>query len=89
VGLCTTGALSASSTQLCVAISNQPSRWPNIASTVTTTVSGSVHQKRRVNDTSSGFSSSSRVGSKGSRVMPHFGQLPGWSCRISGCIGQV
>src|SRR5271156_6622135 len=24
-----------------------------------------------------------------SRVMPHFGQLPGWSCRISGCIGHV
>ena len=25
----------------------------------------------------------------GSRVMPHFGQLPKWSCRLSGCIGQV
>ena len=21
--------------------------------------------------------------------MPHLGQLPGWSCTISGCIGQV
>src|ERR1039457_757263 len=26
---------------------------------------------------------------KGSRAMPHFGQGPGPSCRISGCIGQV
>jgi hypothetical protein len=21
--------------------------------------------------------------------MPHFGHVPGWSCRTSGCIGQV
>ena len=52
----TTGSDSTSSIQLCVAMSNQPSRWPNIASTVTTTVSGSVHQKRRRKSTSSGFS---------------------------------
>ena len=60
-----------------------------MASTITTTENGSVHQKRRVKSTSSGFSSSSSVGITGSSVMPHFGQSPGWSWRISGCIGQV
>ncbi len=85
----TTGSASTSSIQLCIAMSNQPSRWPNIASTVTTTVSGRVHQKRRWKSTSSGFSASSSSGSTGSSAMPHFGQLPGWSWRISGCIGQV
>ena len=43
----TIGSDSTSSIQLCVAMSNQPKRWPNMASRVTTTVSGSVHQKRR------------------------------------------
>ena len=85
----TTGRDRTSSIPLCVAISNQPRRWPNMASTVTTTVSGKVHQKRCWNDTSSEFSSSSSVGSKGSSVMPHFGQSPGRAWRISGCIGQV
>jgi cytochrome c553 len=28
-------------------------------------------------------------GMTGSSVIPHLGQLPGRSCRISGCIGQV
>ena len=83
------GSDSSSSIQLCVAMSNQPKRWPNMASTVTATVKGSVHQKRRWKSTSSGFSLSSRSGSTGSSDMPHFGQCPGWSWRISGCIGQV
>ena len=26
---------------------------------------------------------------RGSRFMPHFGQLPGCSCEISGCMGQT
>ena len=43
-----------SSIQLCVAMSNQPQRWPNMASTATTTVSGSVHQKRRWKSTQFG-----------------------------------
>ena len=84
-----TGSVKTSSIQLCAAISNQPRAWPNIASTVTATVSGSVHQKRRSKSTNSGLSPSSRSGSTGSSAMPHFGQLPGWSWRISGCIGQV
>jgi hypothetical protein len=46
-------------------------------------------QNLRRKSVSSGFSSSSRLGNKGSRAIPHFGQLPGWSWRISGCIGQV
>ena len=85
----TTGSDRASSIQLWVAMPNQPKRWPNIASTVTATVSGSVDQKRRVKLRSSGLSSSSRLGISGSSAMPHLGQSPGWSCRTSGCIGQV
>ena len=41
------GSVNTNSIQLCVAMSNQPSRWPIIASRVTTAVKGSVHQKRR------------------------------------------
>ncbi len=85
----TMGTDSASSTQLCMPMLNHCRRWPNMASNVTATVSGSVHQKRRRKSVSSGFSSSSSAGSTGSNVMPHFGQLPGRSCRTSGCIGQV
>ena len=85
----TIGTESTSSIQLCTAMSNQLRRWPNMASTVTTTVSGSVHQKRRWKSLSSGFSCSSSSGSKGSSVMPHLGQLPGWFWRTSGCMGQV
>ncbi len=43
----TTGSDSNNSTQVCVAMLNKPRRWPHIARTVTITVSGSVHQKRR------------------------------------------
>jgi hypothetical protein len=56
---------------------------------VTSTVSGSVHRKRRRKSASSGFSPSSSSGSTGSSAMPHFGQVPGPIWRISGCIGQV
>lgn len=72
----TTGSDSTSSIHDCVPMSNQPSRWPNMASTVTTAVSGSVHQKRRRKSRSS-LSSSSSVGISGSRAMPQIGQLPG------------
>jgi hypothetical protein len=74
----TIGSVSTSSIQLCTVMSNQPSRRPNIASTVTTTVNGSVPQKRGCKSTSSGFPASSSSGSTGSNVMPHFGQLPRW-----------
>ena len=59
-----------------------------MARMVTTTVSGSVRQKRRWKSMSSLLSSSSS-GITDSNVMPQIGQLPGWSCRISGCMGQV
>ena len=56
----TTGAVSTSSSQVRVAVgSHASSRWPNIASASTATVSGSVHQKRRLKSRSSGLSSSS------------------------------
>src|SRR5690554_2376829 len=84
----TTGVDNTNSTHVCVVMSNQPSWGPNMASTVTMTVNGRVHQNLREKSLSSGFSSS-RLGIKGSSAMPHFGQLPGWSCRISGCMGQV
>ena len=47
-------------------------------------------QSRRVKSTSSGFGPSSPVGTPiGSSAMPQFGQEPGLSRTISGCIGQV
>jgi hypothetical protein len=54
-----------------------------------TSVSGSVHQKRRRKSTSSGFSPSSIDGISGSRAMPHLGHVPGPTCRTSGCMGHV
>ena len=47
-------------------------------------------QKRRVMSLSSASSSPpSADATMGSRAMPHFGQLPGPSWTISGCMGQV
>ena len=46
-------------------------------------------QKRRVMSASSGFGPASAVTSSGSSAMPQIGQLPGPTCRTSGCIGQV
>ncbi len=45
-------------------------------------------QKRRVMSISSSFFSSAAT-VRGSRAIPHLGQAPGPSRRISGCIGQV
>jgi hypothetical protein len=85
----TIGVARANSTQVWVATGISPRRCPTIAKVVTIPVNGSVHQKRLVKSFSSGFSSSPSSGSTGSSVIPHFGQLPGWSSLISGCIGQV
>ncbi|CAM5530249.1 hypothetical protein SSTU70S_02858 [Stutzerimonas stutzeri] len=85
----TTGVASSSSTQFCVAPWNSASECPAIASRVTITVSGRVHQKRREKSRSSGFSCSSSSGITGSSAMPHLGQVPGPIWRISGCMGQV
>jgi hypothetical protein len=70
--------------------------WPHIGikCAIATMNTGKVRavpiQKRRVMSRSSELSSSaSAVTDFGSKAMPHFGQLPGWSCSISGCIGQV
>ncbi len=46
-------------------------------------------QNRRVMSRSSGFSASSKVGTRGSRAIPQMGQVPGSLRTISGCIGQV
>jgi cation transport ATPase len=46
-------------------------------------------QKRRLISISSGFARSSSDGSSGSSAIPQIGQVPGWSWRICGCIGQV
>ena len=55
----TTGVVSTSSTQFCVVPWNRFRECPPMASTVTITVNGRVHQKRREKSLSSGFSSSS------------------------------
>ena len=60
-----------------------------IESASTGIVSTRLIQNRRVMSTSSGFGPSSAANSTGSSAMPHFGQLPGPSWRISGCIGHV
>ena len=53
-------------------------------------VSTSPIQNLREKSTSSGSGPASGSGKPfGSRAMPHFGQLPGPICSISGCIGQV
>jgi hypothetical protein len=85
----TTGAASTSSTHGCTPGSVHCQRMLNIASSVTITVSGSVHQKRRRKSTYSGFGPSSSEGISGSSAMPQIGQLPGAGCRTCGCIGQV
>ena len=62
---------------------------PDIASSITASENGSVHQKRRRVSRSSGFSSAPAAGIAGSSAIPQSGQVPGWSWRICGCIGQV
>src|SRR3546814_4048394 len=52
-------------------------------------VSTSAIQKRRDMSISSALGPASAVTISGSSPMPQMGQAPGWSCRISGCIGQV
>ena len=60
-----------------------------IASTNSGTLSASPTQKRRVIERSSGSGFSSTVTVRGSRAMPHLGQVPGPSRTTSGCMGQV
>ena len=61
-----------------------------IATMKTGKVSAVPIQKRRFMSRSSESSSStSGVTVFGSNAIPHLGQVPGWSCSISGCIGQV
>ena len=55
----------------------------------TASASGAVIQSLRLKSTNSGLGPLSADGVIGSSAMPHFGQSPGWSCTISGCIGQV
>ena len=66
-----------------------PVRWPPISRATTGTVSTSPIQKRRVKSNNSGLGATSAVATSGSRAMPQIGQLPGPTCRICGCMGQV
>ena len=63
------------------------------SSPMCSTSSGTVRtrpiQKRRLMSISSGFGPSSALATRGSRAMPHLGQLPGRSRTISGSIGQM
>ena len=52
-------------------------------------LSATLTSRRRDMSMSSGFGPSSTVTVRGSKAMPQMGQDPGWSCTISGCIGQV
>ena len=90
----TTGVASTSSSQRAVrapiqASTGSPSIGP-IATRASGTVSAAPTAKRRRKSTSSGFGPSSAAGTPlGSSAMPQIGQLPGPTCSISGCIGQV
>ena len=85
----TTGADRTSSIHDVTRGANGAKRCAPIASATPTTVSGSVHQKRRVKSSSSGLRSSSSDGISGSSAMPQIGQKPGAERRICGCIGQT
>ena len=85
----TTGVLMAELDPALCRQSARENRWPAMARTVTTTVSGSVHQKRRRKSTSSGLSSSSSAGMTGSSAMPQIGQFREPAAGFPGCIGQV
>ena len=90
----TTGVASTSSAQRAVRAPSQsatgsPSIGP-IASTSSGAVSAAPTTKRRRKSTSSGSGPASAGGSPfGSSAMPQIGQVPGPTCSISGCIGQV
>ncbi len=60
-----------------------------IATASTGIVNATATKNRRRMSVSSGDSPSARSGATGSRAMPHFGQAPGASRTISGCIGHV
>ena len=66
-----------------------PTMCPPISSTTTGAASRAPIQNRRVMSASSGLGASSRLMTSGSSAMPQIGQVPGPSCRTSGCIGQV
>ena len=89
----TTGVASANSiqsSQIVGTLSVTPGRtWRDMAITKTGAAKTRLTRKRRVISTSSSFGPSSAVIVIGSSAMPHFGQEPGPSCTISGCIGQV
>ena len=53
------------------------------------TASTADSQNRLVKSISSGLGASSSDGSSGSSAMPQIGHVPGFSRRISGCIGHV
>src|SRR6202020_3565163 len=89
----TTGVDSNSATHPAVRIEiKEPSVFPEIMSDIprkrTGIVSATLTQKRRVIETSSGFSSCSATAVLGSSAIPQIGQDPGPSRTISGCIGQ-
>ena len=61
----------------------------DIPSTSTGMVRRTLIQKRRVIETSSGFSSSATIVVRGSSAIPQIGHEPGSARTISGCIGHV
>src|SRR2546427_2210303 len=94
----TTGVASASSIQFTrvrprPAVNEPDVAMSPIASRKTGRPSATPNQKRRVMSANSGLGASSAIAVMsviiGSSAIPHFGQAPGRSLTISGCIGQV
>jgi hypothetical protein len=84
----TTGVANSSSSQGTQAC-GRAKTWPPMSSATTGAASAAPVQRRRVMSTSSSFGPRSSETSSGSSAMPQIGQLPGPTCRTSGCIGQV
>ena len=89
----TTGVASRNSTHCSVCMDRRSGNRPGAMSAsmarINTGKASRVEpQKRRLMSMSSAFFSSTTM-LRGSSAMPHFGQLPGVSCTISGCMGQV
>lgn len=89
----TTGVASANWIHWDTAIGMRSSKADTIGKSMDRTMTGTARaaaiQNRRVMSASSGSGPVASLAFTGSRAIPHFGQVPGPICRISGCIGQV
>ena len=89
----TTGVASANWIHWDAAVGMRSSQADTMGKSMDSTMIGTARaaeiQNRRVMSASSGSGPVASVAFTGSRAIPHFGHVPGPSCRTSGCMGQV